>query len=126
MQNRSLTFLLSIHLSCWSDPRAFALLCDELSMTLKYESEMTLSAAIANASLDAGPDAAQVFSQTQSRQASTHKELIKHLHHKICELFQVFGLAHQKVRSFPLFYVNHRISHLNSTHSLVPTERLLR
>ena len=50
---------------------------------------MTLSAAIANASLDAGPDAGEVYSQTQTRQATTHKKLIDHLYEVVCDLFQV-------------------------------------
>ena len=61
-------------------------------MTLKFESEMTLSVAIANATLDSSSsfsEAESVFSQTQARQASTHKNLINHLHEKICDLFQV-------------------------------------
>ena len=71
-------------------------------MTLKFESEMTLSAAIANAALDAGQGADQIFSQTQTRQASTHEKLILHLHEKICDLFQV-RLACYDTRDFTTF-----------------------
>ena len=93
----SIKSLFPVSTSCWSDPRAFALLCDELSMTLKFESEMTLSVAIANATLDSSSsfsEAESVFSQTQARQASTHKNLINHLHEKICDLFQVTDLMY--------------------------------